>query len=512
MKKNFVLILFLLNICFGCFTQKLTEYITFSKHVDIEKYLSYNSRNFDPQGIILEKGKYHPLTISFYGIMACENYAKHKDSISYTRLKNQFNFFIDTTKIHLKNQNTEMGLPYNFNFSDLKAPWYSGMTQGAGISFMLRYYEITKDERAKTIAKQLCSFMLKEASKGGALGKTPENDWTIEEYPNSKNNSHVFNGFIIGLIGLYEYTLYFPEDTFAVRIHNECYEGLFNTLERLDTPTWTKYNRNNRDISNFYIRFQLNEFEHLYRMYNDKRFLHQMMIWGMMAYNKFDTQVKFHTYPNFQYSVNMVENESAIKTPNWKKDDEIVVRNDFKNSFLIHKSNNLTITSNDYFNQLELTTNEKLNINKLKILNLHPDDYQVHYSDSTIILKFENHLTKNITLLYNRKIKKGSNINQVKTGFKPEYHKPFFAFDFSQKQKVEKGKKYTIRVIGENLDDLTIFYRFANNKEQIENKKWVHYNIIENDLFDCPEDGTLQLMINYRLNDKPSFIKEIKFE
>src|SRR5690606_15133995 len=205
-------------------------------------------------------------------------------------------------------------------------------------------------------------------------------------------------------------------------------------------------------------------------------------------------------------------NESAIKTPNWKKDDEIVVRNDFKNSFLIHKSNNLTITSNDYFNQLELTTNEKLNINKLKILNLHPDDYQVHYSDSTIILKFENHLTKNITLLYNRKIKKGSNINQVKTGFKPEYHKPFFAFDFSQKQKVEKGKKYTIRVIGENLDDLTIFYRFANNKEQVENKKWVHYNIIENDLFDCPEDGTLQLMINYRLNDKPSFIKEIKFE
>jgi heparosan-N-sulfate-glucuronate 5-epimerase len=511
-----LILLSLLTIIHQCiFTQKINEYSTFSKHVNIETYLGYNNRTFDPNGIILEKGVYHPLTISFYGIMACESYKKNKDSLSFKRLNSQFQYFLDTSKVHIRNNNTEMGLPYKFAFHDLKAPWYSGMTQGAAISFMLRYYDITKDIRAKNIAKQLCIFMLKETNKGGTIGSTPEKFLTIEEYPKSKSNSHVFNGFIIGLIGLYEYLQFFPEDTEAKKIHDKCYEGLFASLEHLDTPSWTNYNRNNKAISNFYIRFQLNEFEHLYEIYKDQRFLDQMMIWGMMAYNKFDTQIKFHKYPNFQYSIatkDSLMNAVNVKVPSLKINEGLLVPNNLeKDTVFISKKENAEIKSTTGFNYIEFKTGKPVKLSKIQIDDVPILKTNIALSDSNLVkIQFNDTLLHSATIHYKSSKKKGIPTHSIQTKLKSEYDNPFFAHQLEGPFSVIKDKVYTISFESVNTPDLIILYRFTEKQDKLSTVKWIHYNKINNLKYQSEKDGFIQLMFCYRLNYKFSSLNFVK--
>lgn len=265
--------------------QEILPYTSILQHRTPEKWTAANQRTFDEQGVTLEKGKYHPLNIAQYGVYNYHLFQETGDSAYYQACSNQFNYFRDTSKVHSLFDGEAIGLPYDYNFHDLTAPWYSGMTQGYSASYLIRYYDLTRDRDALSILQKVVKMMLIPEGLGGTLGTTPEGLTWIEEYPNSSKEA-VLNGFINGFIGLYEYCTFFPQDTLAGRIKTECYDALKKSIPLYDKPTWTSYDRKGGQVSNQYMKYEIIEMKHLYELTNDIQFKHQMMLWSTFAFNK----------------------------------------------------------------------------------------------------------------------------------------------------------------------------------------------------------------------------------
>lgn len=102
--------------------------------------------------------------------------------------------------------------PYGFDNTgagvELEAPWYSGITQGPALSAFLRLHRQTGDEAFREAAERTYrSFRnLKRHTDGPWTAMVEDDYYWIEEYPHDPP-THVLNGFLIGLWGLYEYWL-----------------------------------------------------------------------------------------------------------------------------------------------------------------------------------------------------------------------------------------------------------------------------------------------------------------
>ncbi|MFC6731381.1 MULTISPECIES: D-glucuronyl C5-epimerase family protein [unclassified Haladaptatus] len=94
--------------------------------------------------------------------------------------------------------------------ADLKAPWYSGMCQGVGLSAYTYFHELTGDDKYLDLAERV--FQTFKSVK-----RTTDGPWTtmvdpngyywVEEYP-FEPPTHVINGKCIGIWGLYDYWLH----------------------------------------------------------------------------------------------------------------------------------------------------------------------------------------------------------------------------------------------------------------------------------------------------------------
>ncbi len=85
-----------------------------------------------------------------------------------------------------------------------KAPWYSGLAQGLGVSALIRGFIIFDDKKYLRAAKQAVEPMLTNVRDGGTVSSESVYGDVIEEYPFPDDNIHVLNGYLYSLIGLYE--------------------------------------------------------------------------------------------------------------------------------------------------------------------------------------------------------------------------------------------------------------------------------------------------------------------
>jgi len=96
---------------------------------------------------------------------------------------------------------------YNFDYPryGLKAPWYSGMAQGLGISALVNAYILTGEQKyLDTATKAFVSFT-KDIEDGGVRYPCQGGYW-YEEYCSANIQPPLtLNGFMFALIGLYDY-------------------------------------------------------------------------------------------------------------------------------------------------------------------------------------------------------------------------------------------------------------------------------------------------------------------
>lgn len=510
-----IIVLFCLSSFFS-YAQELKKYEALYNHWNIEGFLTQFNRNVDSVGIVIQKNEYHALIISFYGIINFHEFEKTGDSLYYQRVVNQYKYFSDSSKLHYFDNGNAVGLPYLFAFNGLKAPWYSGMTQGTAVSYLLRYYKLTQDHTALDLAQKLIRFMLKTEADGGTIGRTKEGLLWIEEYPNCKQSKSVLNGFLNGLIGLKEYLGFFPEDENAKMIHDSCYSALFSTLSEYDTPTWTNYNRNGKTVTNGYMRYQLSEFDQLLNLYGDSRFRDEMMIWSKLAVNKLCKELKFYKNPDFQYAIDLIDEDNRFEFSDSSNFSKSLVNTVDDYSHYIgakFKKMNLSFNSKQSFTELLFSENFKSDkISVAAFLNGIEQVARVQIGENSIsiegIIPYDS-----LSVNFSKKIKKSNQLLAVNVFDKYNYLVPFFGVvNIKNKFTLEKGKAYRILFSGNNLSNGKAFYRHADINANLVKQKYKienSFNLSEF-IFTAPENGIYEFFISYSLNLPNSFIADFE--
>lgn len=509
--------------------QEIIPYEMFSNHFDHVKYTQQYNRSFDTDKIILQNNEYHPLTIAIYGILNYEEFVKSGDTTCYQNVMHQMKYFRDTSRLHFKYDGKGVGLPYHFKFHDLKPPWYSGMTQGVAISFLLRYYKLTNDKYAIKLVEKLAYLMIKPDKEGGAISKTPEGRLWIEEYPNSRKSVNVLNGFINGLVGLKEYCDFFPRDTTAKRIHDEVYESMVLTFSEYDRSDWSSYDRSGRKISDAYLRYELAQLDHLYRIYKDVRLQKQMMIWSMMMNDRKDTELKFYKNPNYIFSYQLVEQTGKTNTYSCEIDEEKVTHC-FKTERISRKSSGKLASSRN-FSTIEkfdlqivfiseqvkviIGMNRSIDLNCYEVLaslrGKSISQPKISCESAELIIESDE-LFDEVVIKRKHPKNKRLKIKHVRYYDYKTFVVPLFAHrNFEQAHKLDEGKKYVLQVNSRNAYDPVLFYKFSTNQTNLKHAKWHISQSIDdfNKIFMPNKSGYYEFFISYRVYDPVSMVSEL---
>lgn len=139
------------------------EYLFFS---DIKDISSITNLKFDENKLPLadyDGYKYNPLLISQYGLQNYSYYIKYSDKGKLNNAIKAADYLTEKLDSSGKWINE---FDYKYDNINLKSPWSSSLTQGLGISLLVRIYEETKDVKYLDAAKKALEPLLKSSSEG----------------------------------------------------------------------------------------------------------------------------------------------------------------------------------------------------------------------------------------------------------------------------------------------------------------------------------------------------------
>lgn len=121
----------------------------------------------------------------------------------------------------------------------LRAPWYSGLAQGQGISLLVRAFQETGDTRYFEAAQKAFGAFAVDVAAGGVSYRDDAGGLWFEEYL-VEPPSHILNGFLWATWGVYDYAL-LTKGNSAARLFEEAARTVAANLGRYDTGYWSLY-------------------------------------------------------------------------------------------------------------------------------------------------------------------------------------------------------------------------------------------------------------------------------
>ncbi len=223
--------------------------------------------------------KIYPITVAQMALGYYEKWLKTEDEDLRERFLHLADWFTDKQEIREK----DMGV-WEVHFSlpklyRLKPPWISAMGQGQAISVLLRAHQISGDGDYLSAAARAIKAFDRNIEDGGVT--TTEKDGYVfyEEYP-SVPYSHVLNGFMFSLWGLYDYHLY-SGDAHAMDLFDRGIDTLLRYLPRYDLGYWSRYDlypiRVTLIASWFYHQLHIDQLKVMYLL-TGRKFLNQTAI------------------------------------------------------------------------------------------------------------------------------------------------------------------------------------------------------------------------------------------
>lgn len=185
--------------------------------------------------------QYNPIAIAQWGLANCNIFCTTKNESRRQKT------FLAANWLAANLEQNPFGLwVWNHHFDweyreRLKAPWYSGLAQGQGISLLLRAYAEARDDKYIEAADRAFAAFTKPLEEGGVLFEDEERNLWIEEYLVSPP-THILNGFIWALWGVFDFWLA-RANSAARQIFDRGVSTLLRSLARYDTGYWSLYER-----------------------------------------------------------------------------------------------------------------------------------------------------------------------------------------------------------------------------------------------------------------------------
>jgi heparosan-N-sulfate-glucuronate 5-epimerase len=177
---------------------------------------------------------------------------------------------------------------HHFNWeyrSPLRAPWYSALAQGQGISLLLRAYRETGAVAYFEAAERAFNSFLKSTDEGGVAFTDDRGNLWFEEYVVSPP-THILNGFIWATWGVYDYFL-MTQNQLARDLFEQAVLTLRTNLPHYDLGFWSLYEESNTLLpmvaSPFYHRLHLVQLRVMHRITGDKTFARYADKWEAYA-------------------------------------------------------------------------------------------------------------------------------------------------------------------------------------------------------------------------------------
>jgi len=249
---------------------------------------------FDNNGIPMldyhgKVGKqYNPIAIAQYAL-GCFNLYKRTAAKKYLDIFiKQVNWLVENL---VKNKKGIYVWNHNFDWEYrdlLKAPWYSALAQGAGLSALVRAYVLLKDKKYLKAAELALESFKYELNEGGVTYTDSDGHiWfeeTIVDPP-----THILNGFMWALWGIYDYYLLTHDDS-VKELFNRAVLTLHDNLKKFDLGFWSLYEQSGTKIkmiaSPFYHSLHVVQLLITYKLTGDPIFLEYHKKWDNYQENK----------------------------------------------------------------------------------------------------------------------------------------------------------------------------------------------------------------------------------
>jgi hypothetical protein len=170
----------------------------------------------------------------------------------------------------------------------LKAPWYSGLAQGQGISLLVRAHAETGERKYLNAAVLAFRSFLAEVTDGGVRSRDADGNSWLEEYMVSPP-THILNGFIWASWGVYDYFLATGSRE-AMGLFGSAVKTLQENLHRYDLGFWSLYELSGTWIpmmaSPFYHRLHVTQLRVMHRITAENVFSDYADRWEAYARSK----------------------------------------------------------------------------------------------------------------------------------------------------------------------------------------------------------------------------------
>lgn len=242
---------------------------------------------YDPAGVpqLDYHGKigrqYNPIAIAQYGL---GNYNLFRQTSDPGR---RANFLLAADWLCSNLQSNVHGVPvwnhhFDWEYRDtLKAPWYSGLAQGQGISVLVRAHKESGEARYFQAAQHAFAGFDRSTSSGGVCFTDERGDLWFEEYIVSPP-THILNGFIWAAWGVHDYFLATKEQA-AQDLFSRAVQTLLHNLDRYDLGFWSLYEQSGTRLpmvaSPFYHCLHIVQLRIMHRLTGENGFAHVADRW-----------------------------------------------------------------------------------------------------------------------------------------------------------------------------------------------------------------------------------------
>jgi hypothetical protein len=271
-----------------------------------EYYMTFRAKAdyagpFDEQGIPLldYRGvlgrQYNPIAIAQYGLGNFNLYLRSGDPDR----KRKFFLVADWLATHLERNGH--GLPmwmhhFDWEYRDtLRAPWYSALAQGQGISVLVRAYRETGEQKYSDAAGSAFRAFEHDVREGGVTFRDSRGDLWYEEYVVYPQN-HILNGFMWASWGLYDYLL-LTENEKVRGVFQEGVKTLMRNLRDFDTGFWSLYEHSGTFLpmlaSSFYHRLHIVQLRVMTKLTGESTFAQFADKWTAYSQSAWNTRRAF---------------------------------------------------------------------------------------------------------------------------------------------------------------------------------------------------------------------------